>query len=123
MKRIETKAMSVDQLVAHFAENAMDQDEAILKDDNAKFRRLFWKMDEITNELMRRPGDQRTALLPLYHHQNMQVRLKAAIATLAVAPQAARAMLENIAASGWQPQAGDAGMTLWNIDRGIFKPT
>jgi hypothetical protein len=52
----------------------------------------------------------------------MQVRLKAAYATLAVSPVAARAQLEAIAASGWQPQAGDAGMSILNLDRGIYKP-
>jgi hypothetical protein len=30
--------------------------------------------------------------------------------------------LEAIAASGWQPQALDAGMSLINLDRGIYKP-
>ncbi len=43
--------------------------------------------------------------------------------TLAVAPIEARAQLEAIAASKWFPQAGDAGMSLSNLDNGIFKPT
>jgi hypothetical protein len=44
-------------------------------------------------------------------------------ATLAVAPETARRALEGLAASREFPQAGDAGMSLINLDRGIFKPT
>src|SRR5262249_46404110 len=68
-------------------------------------------------------GDQRRALLPLYDHPNAQVRLKAVKATLAVAPERARRMLEIIADSREYPQAGDAGMTIDALDQGIFKPT
>jgi hypothetical protein len=80
-------------------------------------------MQAISQELKGRSEDQRRALLSLYHHPNMQVRVKAAKATLAVAPRDARKALEEIKASGWQPQALEAGMSLWNLDRGIFKPT
>jgi Domain of unknown function (DUF2019) len=61
--------------------------------------------------------------IPLYEHDSMQVRVKAAKATLAVAPMAARAALENIKSSNWQPQSAEASMSLWNLDRGVFKPT
>jgi hypothetical protein len=47
---------------------------------------------------------------------------KAAHATLAIEPEAGRAMLESIAASRHYPQAGDAGMSLDNLDRGVYKP-
>jgi hypothetical protein len=62
------------------------------------------------------------ALLALYGHQSMQVRLNAAKSTLAVAPEAARQELRAIADSREYPQAGDAGMCLRNLDEGIFKP-
>ncbi len=75
------------------------------------------------NELKARPGDARHALVSLYQHPNLQVVLNAAKATLAVAPDAARRMIEAIAESKAYPQAGDAGMCLDNLDRGIFKPT
>lgn len=77
----------------------------------------------VETELKRRPPDQRRALLALYDHPNAQVRLAAAKSTLAVAPAAAREMLQIIADSGEFPQAGDAGMSLVNLERGIFKPT
>ena len=47
----------------------------------------------------------------------------AAKLTLAVAPAAARQMLQNIENSKRYPQAGDAGMSLWNLDQGVFKPS
>jgi hypothetical protein len=74
-------------------------------------------------ELKARDGDQRRALLKLYDHPNAQVRLKATKATLAVAPEVARRMLETIAESREFPQAGEAGMSIDNLDAGIFKPT
>ena len=42
----------------------------------------------------------------------MQVRLQAAIIYVGIAPAAARKLIEAISQSGWQPQAGDAGMVL-----------
>jgi hypothetical protein len=59
----------------------------------------------------------------LYDHPNVQVRLNAANATLAVAPQEARNLLEKIANSNLFPQAGDAGMALVGLKRGSYKPT
>jgi hypothetical protein len=52
----------------------------------------------------------------------MQVRLQAAKWSLGVAPEAARQVIESISESNWFPQAGDAGMTLSNLDSGVFKP-
>ncbi len=78
---------------------------------------------EVSNELKGHRGDQRRALTTLYDHPNMQAQLQAAKLTLAVAPDEARRKIESIASSGWLPQSGDAGMCLFNLDRGIFKPT
>jgi hypothetical protein len=115
--------MSVDQLVERFTAIALDQDRALLRNEITKFNRLFDEMEAVKQELKVRRDDQRRALLRLYDHPNAQVRLKAVKATLAVAPEAARRMLEIIAQSREYPQAGDAGMTLDSLDRGIFKPT
>lgn len=115
--------VSVEHLVEQFAANCIEQDSALLHSDIQKFNRLYSKMALIRDELKSRPGDQRTALLSLYDHPNVQVRLQAARASLAVAPQEARNLIEAIASSRKFPQAGDAGMTLSNLNRGIFKPT
>jgi hypothetical protein len=114
--------MSTEQLVQRFADFAEQQDVSLLDNDISTVNQLFDLMHEIAMELKSRPGDQRTALMKLYDHPNMHVRLKAAKNTLAVAPQAARRQLEQIKESGWMPDSGDAGMCLWNLDRGIFKP-
>ncbi len=123
MKRTRVSKMTTEQLVQLFVELAVEQDAALLYRAQREVNRIFWKVEEIKSELKSRPGDQRAALLSLYDHENMQVRLKAAKATLAIAPEAARAALEAIRASGWQPQALDAGMSLGELDRGVYKPT
>jgi hypothetical protein len=123
MKQTNLRDMTIEQLVQQFAAIGLHQDHAILSDDNAKFTRLFWQMEAVEDELKARRGDQRRALLRLYEHPNAQVRLKAAEATLAVAPEAARRALETIADSGEHPQAGDAGMTIYSLDQGAFRPS
>jgi hypothetical protein len=123
MRRIALQDMTSEQLVEKFAAIAIKQDEALLWNELAAFNRLYGQMDEVDRELKSRPGDQRRLLLRLYEHPNAQVRLKAATRTLAVAPDAARRVLEGIANSRKFPQAGDAGMTLDGLDRGEFQPT
>ncbi len=123
MMPVNVKKMSVAELVDLFAAIGIDQDKALLMDEISKFNRLYGQMDTVRNELKRRPGDQRKALLPLYDHPNMQVRLKAAVTTLAVAPEAARRMLQIIANSRHMPPARDAGMLLRGLDDGSFVPS
>ncbi len=114
--------LTVDQLVQRFAEIGVAQDQALLYDRHAEFRRLFRQMNAIDNELQRRGNDARSALLRLYGHPNIQVRLKAAIKTLAVAPDLARQVIGAVQRSGCLPQSLDAGMTLRNLETGVFKP-
>ncbi|WP_011581375.1 MULTISPECIES: DUF2019 domain-containing protein [Chelativorans] len=112
-----------EHLVMRFAEIGIEQDNALLRNEIGSFNKLYDEKAAILAELKSREGDQRTLLLRLYSHPNMQVRLNAAKATLAIEPNEARKQLEAIAASGQGPQAGDAGMSLWTLDEGIFKPT
>lgn len=79
-------------------------------------------MMAIDKELRKRGRDARLALLKLYHHPNMQVRLWAATLTLAVAPIEAREVIDAIARSGRMPQAAEARGTLRNLDTGFYKP-
>ena len=123
MKRVNVQHLTVDELVQRFASLALEQDDALLDSNISKVNRLFWKLEAVEAELKQRQGDQRRALLRLYDHPNAQVRLKATKATLAVEPVAARRMLETIAESREFPQAGEAGMSIDNLDAGIFKPT
>ena len=123
MKRAKLQDMSVSELVEWFVAIALEQDKALLMNEIAKVNRLFDRLEAVEAELKARDNDQRRALLRLYDHSNAQVQLKAAKATLAVASLEARSKLKAIADSHEQPQAGEAGMSLWNLERGIFKPT
>jgi len=89
MTQSRIKSLTVEQLVERFVAVALDQDEAELQEDTRKFRPLYEQMEAVEQELKSRFGDQRRALLPLHNHLNAQVRLKAAPATLAVAPDTA----------------------------------
>jgi Domain of unknown function (DUF2019) len=115
--------LSVEQLVERFVAIGLAQEQASLYDDIGEFNRLFKKMQEVVRELRSRDGDERSALLSLYDHPNLQVRLKAVKNTLALAPKEGRRVLQAIADSQRHPQAGEAGMSLSNLDAGIFKPT
>jgi hypothetical protein len=123
MRRPILKKMSVEELIQSFVSIALAQDRALFEDDTATFNRLYDRMHNVELELKNRPGDQRQSLLRLYGHSNIQVRIKAAKSTLAVSPVAARALLQEIKDSGELPQSLEAGMSLWNLERGVFKPT
>ncbi len=123
MKTQNWHEMASEQLVRRFVEIGIAQAHALLRNEIAKCNRLFDEKTALLAELKSRPGDQRRLLLPLFDHENVQVRLSAAKATLAVEPAAARRMLETIAAKSRGPQGGDAGMCIDALDRGIFKPT
>jgi hypothetical protein len=122
MKQANLEEMTIDELVEHFAEIGVAQDHAELIGEMGKFNRLYEQMDATEKELRRRGRDARLSLLRLYDHPNMQVRLNAAKRTLGVAPEAARKVIQAIYDSKWYPQALDAGMSLRNLDSGVFKP-
>jgi hypothetical protein len=116
-------SLSTNELVQRFIDIAIAQDDAMLHDKTAAYNRLFREMVVVANALKVRDDDARMKLTELYGHPNRQVRLKAAIYTLALKPREARAVLQKLSDAGDLPQALDAGMTLFNLDRGIFKPT
>jgi hypothetical protein len=78
---------------------------------------------KIENVLRARGLEARRALLPLLKHRHPQVRLDAAKHLLGIAPEEAQASLEDLAAHGPDQQRGAAGMCLWYVEQGIFKPT
>lgn len=123
MKRKTLGTISGTELVERFLEIALEQDNAILMDEIARYNRLYGRMEEVKEELKRRPGDLRRALVALYDHPNAQVRLKAAIATLAVAPESARSVLQDISDQNEYPQAADARGMMRALDEGAYKPT
>lgn len=116
MTRFNVKTMTVNELVDRFVAIALDQDQALFNDEIDTFNKLYSQMDAVRNELKSRPGDQRSALLPLYTHPNVQVRLKAALSTMDVAPEAAREVFQKIAETHRYPQAADALAAIWRLD-------
>jgi hypothetical protein len=112
-----------DEIVSAFEKLCIEQYDAMEREEQGRVNRLFWQIYGLEVELKSRPGDQRRVLMQLFGHPNMQVRLTAARANLAVDYIAARRELEEIVNSQWQPQAMDAGITLENLDTGFYRPT
>jgi len=117
------KGKTTEDLIKDFAENCVKQYEADLSDEISRYNDLYDEMVTIIDELRCQKPDARIALRKLYEHPNIQVRLQAARLTLGVLPAEARRVIESISQSAWMPQAADAGMCLWALDEGIFKPT
>lgn len=122
MSTKDLKSVPVPDLVDRFAALCEAQDNAELAGEYRKFRSQFREMAVIEDELRERPGDQRRALIELLDHRNMQVRLNAALAILAVYPVEARVALHSIEESRHFPQAAEAGMTLKALSAGTFTP-
>ena len=106
-------------LLKRYAEIGVEQDEAEF--DDKKFNRLFREMVAVEEEQITRWRSAASAT-QFYDHPNLQVRLNAAKATLAVAPAEARHQLEAIRSSKIYPQAADAGMAIRMLDSSVFKP-
>ncbi|WP_311029046.1 DUF2019 domain-containing protein [Mesorhizobium koreense] len=114
--------MAVNKLVSSFEQHCLEQYKADLDFNMRRYNRAFDAMMAVSNELRSRPGDQRRALASLYDHSNEQVRLKAAIHTLALFPDDARAVMQKLIGDRIYPQAGDAGMLLDSLDEGRYVP-
>lgn len=123
MKRTRLQDMTVDQLVQCFTAIALDQDKALRKGQHAKFNRLYDDLDAVQRELKNRADDQRQALIALLRHPNAQVRLKSAIATLALAPDTARTTLQTISDQNEYPQAAYARDMINALGDGRFIPS
>lgn len=118
MTKVSLSKLTNDELVARCVEIGAAQGEALDAFDTARFNRLFERKVAVVNELRSRPGDQRRLLISLFDHPNRQVRLNAAESAYMLDRANAHAVLQEIAASRWQPQAGHACMSLSGIERG-----
>ena len=123
MKTDQFDSMSTTSLVAAYVDLSMREEDATDRGAIARVRKLFAKRMKIENVLRSRGIAARRALMPLLKHPSAQVRLDAAKHLFAIAPTESRATLEDIAAHGPSQQRGAAGMCLWYIEEGIFKPT
>jgi|SRR5579862_1618815 len=110
------------QLVSEFAQVARRRGEAVLDSDVRRANRMFSLMQAIDHELRLRGRDARMALLPLMEGENRFERYYAAKYLLGLVPDPARRVIEEIATPIYDALCGDAGMCLYALDKGIFKP-
>lgn len=123
MNTTHYKKMTDSELVDKFEQLCLDQYVALEREEISVYNRRYKIIKAIENELKARDGDRRHLLKKFFGHGNLQLRLTAAHATLAVNYMEARRELELVASSKWNPQAGAAGMALDSLDRGIYRPT
>ena len=122
-QRRNLSVLSNEDIVQRFEQLCIEQYDAMEREELGRVNRLVWRIHDLVMELKSRSGDQRRLLRRFFGHPNMQVRLSAAHANLAVDYPAARREIQDIADSKWGPQCGDAGMTLLNLDNGIYRPS
>ena len=79
----------------------------------------MWRIDSL---LRRRGAEARRKLSPLLHHENRLVRYYAALHAFALSPERAREIIEENHRCWVDAIALDAGMTLYNLDTGVFRP-
>jgi len=120
MNRDKLRKLTIEELVEGFVAIALEQDKALRHGQHAKYNRLFDQMETIKQELQERTGDQRQALVALHSHPNALVRLKSAIATLALAPEAAQRTLQAISERNEYPQAVYARDMISALDKGSY---
>jgi Domain of unknown function (DUF2019) len=123
MTNVRLEEMTVKQLVERFVRIALDQYDAILDEDNDKYNRLYDDNEAVEGEFKKRGADQRRALISLFNHPNRQIRYNAAMAMLAIVPDAARQVLQTISDRDEQPQAMDARSIMKSLDAGRYIPT
>ena len=114
---------SVQELVTRFVSIGLAQYDALYVVNTTKYNRLFGRMRDVEQELKRREGDQRRALLPLLDHPNVQVRMMAAHELLVISPVLARKALESVRDSGIFPQCTNASGMLRALDDGTYVPS
>jgi hypothetical protein len=122
MTKKDYRSYSVGQLVQAFLDVSLSQSQAVDEDDHGRYNRLVDDYLALVDELRLRKGDQRRVLRTLFDHIKPQVRLNAAIATLAVLPDEARETLRLIHARREYPQASDAIGLLNALERGTYMP-
>jgi len=123
MKTPQLRNVPLRKLYERFIFASVDQHKSLVTGDHTHYNRLFEEVVAIEKELKRRGEDERRALVSLFSDPSAQVRLNAAIATLALEPEAARQALQLISDRNEYPQAPYARDMLWALDRGTYKPS
>ncbi len=119
---MKLERMPTDDLIKRFEMLCLKQYDADLAFNMQQYNRASDAMAAFTKELRNRPGGQRRELVALYNHPNEQVRLKAAIHTLALFPDEACDVLQKLIDDRIYPQAADAGSMLDSLKEGRYVP-
>ena len=124
MTRANVSSLTQEHLLERFLSIALEQDQVETMDEPAsRYNRLFQLMEEVESELKSRPGDGRHALIEFFEHENAHVRLKAALATLALVPDAAKETLRALSDRNIPPESMDARSLLRALEKGRYVPT
>ena len=115
-------SLTTAQLLEQFRVLALAKGAASLERRIARHNRLYRQLEAVKAELKARSGDQRRGLAQFYHHPDPQVRLDAALATLAIFPERAQAVLQTIIDRSDFPQVANAMHALMNIRDGTRIP-
>lgn len=114
--------LTTHQLVLEFIRLAKGRGAAVLDSEVRRANQLFSGMQEIDRELRSRGRAARMALSPLLDDEDRFVRYYAAKYLLGLVPESARRVIEAIAKLKFDALSLDAGMCLYALDKGIFKP-
>lgn len=115
--------MTTEKIATDFEEVCIAQDKWLAHGQTSKFNKAYDLVETMMAELKSREPDQRAVLTRLYRHPNRQVRFSAAIYTLALFPDQARAVLQILSDRDEYPQAANARMIMDGLDDGSFVPT
>ena len=122
MKSQKLVDLDNDALVAQFVAAAKQRGLAVLNHEIRKANRIFQIMWDIDLVLRSRGKEARLRLVPLLDDKDRFVRYFAAKKLLGLVPDRARVGIEGIADPKFDALSGDAGMCLYALDEGIFKP-
>jgi uncharacterized protein DUF2019 len=118
----QLRDMTTPELVVEFIAAARERGAAVLDSQAPRANRMYARMKEIDSILRARGQEARLALEPLLNSSERFVRYYAAIYLLGAAPEKARKVIEEVAEPNFDALSGEAGMTLFSLDNGIFKP-
>lgn len=122
MKKETAEGLTTEQLVVEFMSAAHSRGTAILDMDTARANQTLDKLQVIDSVLRARGVDARMSLFPLLRNSDRSIRYFAAMYMLGLCPIEARQVIEEIARPKFDPICTDAGMCLYTLDTGIFKP-
>jgi hypothetical protein len=122
MKRLDLNALSDEELIRRFTLAARTMGSSVLDSETRQANRMYNLMRAIDTVLRLRGKNARLKLMPLLDDSDRFVRYYAAKKLLGLVPGRARAVIEWNANYWFDAIAGDAGMTLDDLDAGFYKP-